>query len=257
MMVGTQQCCSFSHSDCFECRWLLCDWVSWAEITGYKCLFHTDTLGAINELTTKTTVCCRKCDILQWQFTQKEEFLWRRSLEMHLFKAIECAFDIKNDDGSEDLSVPTPDLMSASLQVIYKPSSSVKRWNIRTDNRQQWDRDSKCDVKENGKRSIRKMTERPETSKGRETKRKEKLRSAGMARLFFQYVLKRSQQQHTLKVWGRSQQNTQIKRRRTHCSEWFTLGVIRKMQWTGPMESKIAIGKTNKIHCNLTKCFSR
>lgn len=52
------------------------------------------------------------------------------------------------------------------------------------------------------------MTEHPVTSKGQETKRKEKLRSAGMARLFFQYVLKRSQQQHTLKVWGRSQQNT-------------------------------------------------
>lgn len=32
-----------------------------------------------------------------------------------------------------------------------------------------------------------------------------------MARLGFQYVLKSSQQQHTLEVWGRSQQNAHLK----------------------------------------------
>lgn len=55
------------------------------------------------------------------------------------------------------------------------------------------------------------MTEHPGTSRGQKTKRKEKLRSADMARLGFQYVLKSSQQQHTLEVWGRSQQNAHLK----------------------------------------------
>lgn len=84
--------------------------------------------------------------------------------------------------------------MLASFTVFYKQFSPAKRWDIRADNSSGTKENKILNltyIRENGK-----MTGHLETSK--EQKRKEKLRSADMARLDFQYVLKSSQQQHTL-----------------------------------------------------------
>lgn len=68
---------------------------------------------------------------------------------------------------------------------------------------------------------------------------------------------------HTLKVWGGSQHNAHIKKKRPHRSNGLTLGVFwgakyKKIQWTGPIKRKAAIIKT---HLNVTelsiKCISK
>lgn len=154
--------------------------------------------------------------------------------------------------------------MSASLKVFYKHFSPIKMWDIRTENSS----GTKILYQRKWKEKDYKVSWNQQRTKRQ--RRTEKLRSPDMAQLGFQYVLNKKKKKkrvhnskHTLKVWGGSQHNAHIKKKRPHRSNGLTLGVFwgakyKKIQWTGPIKRKAAIIKT---HLNVTelsiKCISK
>lgn len=161
----------------------------------------------------------------------------------------------------QHLSVTIPVPMSASLKVFYKHFSPIKMWDIRTEN------SSGTKILYQGKWKEKDYKVSWNQQRTKRQRRTEKLRSPDMAQLGFQYVLNKKKRvhnsKHTLKVWGGSQHNAHIKKKRPHRSNGLTLGVFwgakyKKIQWTGPIKRKAAIIKT---HLNVTelsiKCISK
>lgn len=133
------------------------------------------------------------------------------------------------------------------------------------DRKQQWDKDSVS-----RKMERERLQSVMEPAKDKKTKKNGKTEVTWHGSVRFPVCVKQKKKKkrvhnskHTLKVWGGSQHNAHIKKKRPHCSNGLTLGVFwgakyKKIQWTGPIKRKAAIIKT---HLNVTelsiKCISK
>lgn len=133
------------------------------------------------------------------------------------------------------------------------------------DRKQQWDKDSVS-----RKMERERLQSVMEPAKDKKTKKNGKTEVTWHGSVRFPVCVKQKKQKkrvhnskHTLKVWGGSQHNAHIKKKRPHRSNGLTLGVFwgakyKKIQWTGPIQRKAAIIKT---HLNVTelsiKCISK
>lgn len=133
------------------------------------------------------------------------------------------------------------------------------------DRKQQWDKDSVS-----RKMERERLQSVMEPAKDKKTKKNGKTEVTWHGSVRFPVCVKQKKQKkrvhnskHTLKVWGGSQHNAHIKKKRPHRSNGLTLGVFwgakyKKIQWTGPIKRKAAIIKT---HLNVTelsiKCISK
>lgn len=133
------------------------------------------------------------------------------------------------------------------------------------DRKQQWDKDSVS-----RKMERERLQSVMEPAKDKKTKKNGKTEVTWHGSVRFPVCVKQKKKKkrvhnskHTLKVWGGSQHNAHIKKKRPHRSNGLTLGVFwgakyKKIQWTGPIKRKAAIIKT---HLNVTelsiKCISK
>lgn len=133
------------------------------------------------------------------------------------------------------------------------------------DRKQQWDKDSVS-----RKMERERLQSVMEPAKDKKTKKNGKTEVTWHGSVRFPVCVKQKKKKkrvhnskHTLKVWGGSQHNAHIKKKRPHRSNGLTLGVFwgakyKKIQWTGPIQRKAAIIKT---HLNVTelsiKCISK
>lgn len=133
------------------------------------------------------------------------------------------------------------------------------------DRKQQWDKDSVS-----RKMERERLQSVMEPAKDKKTKKNGKTEVTWHGSVRFPVCVKQKKKKkrvhnskHTLKVWGGSQHNAHMKKKRPHRSNGLTLGVFwgakyKKIQWTGPIQRKAAIIKT---HLNVTelsiKCISK